>query len=268
MTDPSTFAPPNITSVSHAEQVVRACVAMHVQADHDPSLEKESLQRALCAFSDDVLRHLIDELEATGRYANYAFHHANGFFVLFLTDPEIGFQVRLHIWMPHIAAPREQPHRHRMSFVSRVLSGVLVSSYYDLAARGQQVAENGWQPGNSGIFHEAVIDAPAHSDFDYPIAEVRVQDTVVLRQCATTSYRRGDTYFFQASDIHCVQTPANLERPIITLTVWAPPFQESIAYEPVGSTGEERIGVVSVRRLEPSVFTRLLRMVRDSLADF
>ena len=247
--------PASVGSVADAERLVARAVAAATSADGDSRVR--ILQTLLDQLTEtDSLEALCRELKTTGRYAEYAYRHNNGFFVLFLTNPEIGFQSRVHIWLPGRTSP-ERPHRHRMAFVSRVVAGELTSIHFERCALGEPAPSD-------ALYEETIINAPARTNFDAPDAEFQPQQTVVLREICTRHYRAGDAYYFPAAEIHRVVTPPMLSSPNITLTVWDIPFQESIAYEPRGSA-DTAPARKQVQRLSASTFSELWEVLLGTL---
>jgi hypothetical protein len=202
------------------------------------------------------LRALCSELTRTRRFIEYAYLHNNGFFVLYLADPDLGIQVRLHIWAPGHPPAHEQPHRHRMGFVSQVLTGVLRSTVFERSTLAAKPTHEIQQ------FQELRIHAPASSDFAASRALLEPGTTVGLRPIRRLVHRAGETYRLPASNIHRVDTPDPLGEPVITLTVWEPPFQPSIAYEPLPVM--RRAQTSNVRRLTTAVYDEMLELVLDT----
>ena len=79
------------------------------------------------------------------------------------------------------------------------------------------------------------MTGPAHSDFANAQTALEAGPTVGLRVLSAVTHSAGEIYRFPAAGIHRVDTPPGFVSPVITLTVWEPAFQPSIAYEPAGA---------------------------------
>jgi hypothetical protein len=205
--------------------------------------------------SPQALRVLCRTLASTRPFLDYAYLHNNGFFVLYVADPDLGLQMRLHVWAPDRPPHHEQPHRHRMGFVSYVIAGELHSTHYERTAGDDVRGET---------FEELRVSGPAFSDFANPATGLEGGSLVRLRVVDRKTHRAGQTYRFPSGAIHRVDTPHSFTRPVITLTVWEPPFQPSLAYEP--SAAESHAGSMSVRRLTPETYDRVIRLVLAATA--
>jgi hypothetical protein len=251
----------SLTDVCAAETWMRAQMECYA-ATCDPSDRAVMLMGLLGALSEPRnLRAICDDLAESDRYRDFAYRHNNGFYVLYLMDPNIGFQSRFHVWMPGETATIEKPHRHRMSFASKVLSGEIRSIHferipYDSALWSRDLAEG------EGLYHETWINAPACGSFDIANTELVSRGDVVLRVASEHHYRSGDAYLFPASGIHQVTTPSDLASPNITMTVWELPFQDSIAYEAFGWIAGGARKRLPVNRLSDAKYRELIEEVR------
>ena len=86
-----------------------------------------------------ILRPLCENLARRRRFIDYAYLHSNGFFVIYVVDPDLGLQVRLHVWAPDRPPSHEQPHRHRMGFVSRVIWECCIQHHSNVRSLGARV---------------------------------------------------------------------------------------------------------------------------------
>ena len=233
---------PLLYGVRDAEEWIRAQLDQY-RGTSDDAAREQLLMRVLQVLSAEAnLRPLCRDLSAGRDYLEYAYRCNLGFYVVYLADPEIGIQCRLHLWMPGAQPIMEKPHRHRMGFASKVLSGGLRSLHYQRIQieSGEPLPELGE---GDELYHETLVNAPAVGSFNVDSTEHQVRGDVVLRLIADLRYSTGESYFFRADGIHRVSARESRTEPSITLTVWEPPFQPSLAYEPVGSLG----GAPSVR---------------------
>ena len=243
------------------EESVEAAAAATLRSYREANGNETERMRPLVSLTAWIteprrLRLLCDRLAATRRFIDYCYLHNNGFFVLYLVDPNIGLQIRLHIWVPDCPPHHEQPHRHRMGFVSHVLAGQLHSTTYEDTALDCEDA----------VSYEAlVISAPASSDFAHAKTSLEPGPTVGLRALNSVIYKTGETYRFPAAGIHRVDTPSHFAAPIVTLTVWEPPFQPSIAFEPPSSA--PRVQQSNVRRLDTAEYDRLMGLVSAAIEE-
>ncbi len=214
--------------------------------------------RALIDYvrASDVLRPLFKVLAQSRSFREYSYLHNNGFFVLYLADPNIGLQIRLHLWAPSRPPLREQPHRHRMGFVSHVISGALHSTNYELTDKNDINAE---------VYEELLVSGPAHSDFANNCTGLVTRSLVALRPVGHTIHQAGETYRFPAAGIHRVDTPHAIEVPVITLTVWEPAFQPSLAYEPLATKTHAR--QMKVQRLTPDEYDDVVGLVLGAIGE-
>jgi hypothetical protein len=241
------------------EEVVHKAIQAHRAAGSDELARMAPLSQLLGYLSsNEILRSVCTELAETRRFIEYAYLHKNGFFVLYLTDPDIGLQVRLHVWSPSHPPRHEQPHRHRMAFVSRVLTGVLRSTVFERVSSPLPSA-------GIELFQELCIEGPARSDFDENRTVLKAGSTVGLRPVQQLVHRAGDTYRFPAAGIHRVDALDDLAEPLITLSVWEPAFQPSIAYEPPEPIAH--VKTMAVHRLTTALYDEVLGLVLATLRE-
>lgn len=244
----------------HLQATVNSAVAATLRAYHDAGDDEISRMAPLLGFLEwivapSVLWSLCENLAQSRRFIDYAYLHNNGFFVLYLVDPDLGLQVRLHVWVPDRPPHHEQPHRHRMGFVSRVIAGELSSTLYERTIVGTEGSEP----------YEALsVAGPTHSDFANARSALESGPAVGLRAVGCTTYRAGERYRFPAAGIHRVDTPSEFASPIITLTVWEPAFQPSIAFEPAAVVTQAR--PINVQRLDPAVYDKMMRLVLATIS--
>jgi len=247
-------------SVSESLSSVELAVTQAVRAYRTASSDEPTRMVPLWALLDSVrapgaLHPICVALSQTRQFLDYAYIHNNGFFVLYVADPDLGLQVRLHVWAPDRPPHHEQPHRHRMGFVSHVIAGELHSTQYERAAGDDERADS---------FEELSVAGPAFSDFANNATGLEARSLVRLRAIDSKTYCAGQTYHFPSAGIHRVDTPHGFTRPVITLTVWEPAFQPSLAYEP--SAAKTHAGPMAVRRLTPETYDYVIRLVLDATA--
>jgi hypothetical protein len=253
-----------IHDTGDALRLVQSAMA---ESERHPEGQSSILLHLLDILSrPDNLGAICKDLVDNARYAEMAYLHNNGFHVLYVTDPDLGFQTRLHVWTPRTEATVEHPHRHRMSFASKVLAGELSSTLFSVhdADSAEERAEKLLPEDH--LYNEALVNAPAHSNFDNPDVALESRRRVILREILSTRYVAGQSYFFAASGIHKVDTPATLTTPIITLTVWEIPFQDSIAYEPIGSLAQGEKKRLAVKRLSKDTHRDLINLIVSTLS--
>ncbi len=242
-------------SVSESLSSVELAVTEAVRAYRTASIDEATRMAPLWALLNSVrapgaLHPICVALSQTRPFLDYAYIHNNGFFVLYVADPDLGLQVRLHVWVPDRPPHHEQPHRHRMGFVSHVIAGTLRSTVYKRAATDDESAE---------LFEELGVSGPAHSDFANNCSGLEVGSLVGLRPVGSKTHHAGETYQFPAAGIHRVDTPQGFTSPVITLTVWEPAFQPSLAYEPVATKTHAR--PMAVQRLTPDEYDDIIGLV-------
>lgn len=87
-----------------------------------------------------ILRDIVDDDEQLQRSARLSSSHPLGFDKLVL-HATANYQVRLHVWWPHLTAPREDIHDHRFDFISSVVTGRLyVENYTQSAASPRRMS--------------------------------------------------------------------------------------------------------------------------------
>lgn len=244
-----------VPSVSESLSAVEAAVTEAVRAHRAAGSDEAARMAPLRALLDSVrtpetLHPLCKALAKTRPFLDYAYIHNNGFFVLYVTDPDLGLQMRLHVWAPDRPSHHEQPHRHRMAFISHVVAGALHSTLYERTTAHDERAE---------LFEELGVAGPAHSDFANNGTGLEGGSLVGLRPIGRTTHHAGETYRFPAAGIHRVDTPQDFTSPVITLTVWEPAFQPSLAYEPATTRTHAR--PMAVRRLTPAVYDDIIGLV-------
>lgn len=123
-----------------------------------------------------------EEAELAALAARSVFNR-NGFYKIRLAERP-GFSLRLHIWLPGVHA-QENLHSHRWPLVSRVLSGRLVSEYWEDALSG---------------------DAEVYAEYHYRDAQQPLVPAgpARVRLETTAAYRQGDAYFLPADRLHRV----------------------------------------------------------------
>lgn len=248
-------APPNQLHAAVNSSVLGTLKAHSVAGDHEETRMQPLLDFLEWIAAPSVLIPLCKNIVQDRRFIDYAYLHNNGFFVLYIVDPDLGLQVRLHVWVPDRPPHHEQPHRHRMGFVSRVIAGELASTLYERTT----VGTDGSEP------YEALsVAGPTNSDFANARSELESGPTVGLRAVGCTTYRAGETYRFPAKGIHRVDTSSEFASPIITLTVWEPAFQPSIAFEPASDATQARL--MNVQRLDPEIYVRMMRLVMTTIS--
>lgn len=250
---------PSLRGLSEAEDWIAAQARRYHQTSDDTEHVRllVDVRNALAARSNLVT--ICKDLSASHAYLPYAYRHNLGFYVVYLADPEIGLQCRLHLWMPDVEPVMEKPHRHRMGFASVVLAGELHMWHYERigpVTDPSTVVSDRDEP-----FHETWIDAPAEGSFDTESTRLRAMGDVALRLVAEKQYRAGASYVFNAAGIHRVQAGDGRAGPSITLTVWGPPIQSSIAYEPIGSLGGVAAVLLPVTRISEQLHAHLLAAV-------
>jgi hypothetical protein len=236
--------------------LARATAATVARAD-DVAARRRALLGALLIFAER--RFVINRcrwLIQTLGYREYAYRHTNGFHVVYLADPDAGIQVRLHVWTPQLEARKEEPHRHRMAFASRVLVGELRSILYEKVTSLQS---------GDKVFQEFCIDGADVSEFAAPDTRLLALCRVGLRERARLLFKQNESYFFSPDDIHRVETPAPLTDPIVTLTIWEAAYQPSLAYEPIDPAEPERSVRTKVARLEDYEFRRVVQTALDAM---
>jgi hypothetical protein len=140
-----------------------------------------------------------------------------------------------------------------MGFVSHVIAGELHSTHYERAADDDERAES---------FEELRVAGPALSDFANNATGLEAGSLVRLRLVDRKSHRAGQTYRFPSGGIHRVDTPHSLTSPVITLTVWEPAFQPSLAYQP--AVAKTHAGPMAVRRLTLETYDHVIRLVVEA----
>jgi hypothetical protein len=261
---------PSFNHVQDVEVWVREQVDLYRKTHdywktNDAGVRERLLMRTVRALSDESsLRAICRQLSADRPYLDYAYRHNLGFYVIYLSDPEIGFQCRLHIWMPDAPPVMEKPHRHRMGFASKILAGELRSLHYRCIGFDPSKGPPPLAEGDE-LHHETSINAPAEGSFDVGNTELQIRRDVVLRLCGDRTYRAGESYFFDAESIHRVCSVERHAGPSLTLTVWEPPFQPSLAYEPIGSLGSAASVRRPVMRVSEERYVELINAVRDTL---
>ena len=255
---------PSFSGVQVAEGWVRAQVDLYRRTP-EPAFRRRLLMYTLKAFSSGPsLRTILSELSISRLYVDYSYRHNLGFYVIYLTDPEIGFQCRLHVWMPDAPPVLERPHRHRMGFASHILAGELRSLHYKCIGIDPATGPHPLADGDE-LHHETMINAPAEGSFDIDKIELQVLRDVVLRPRADRRYRTGDAYFFSAEDIHRVHSVEGRNGPSVTLVIWEPPFQPSLAYEPLGSLSAASCVQRPVMRVSEQRYLEVLGAVESAL---
>ncbi len=242
-------------SLSSVELAVTQAVRAYRTASSDEATRMVPLWALLNSVRSPATLHPICVvLSQTRAFLDYAYIHNNGFFVLYVADPDLGLQVRLHVWAPDRPPNHEQPHRHRMGFVSYVIAGELHSTQYERAADDER----------ADSFEELSVAGPSVSDFANNVTGLETKSLVHLRAIDRKTYCAGQTYHFPSAGIHRVDTPHGFTHPVITLTVWEPAFQPSLAYEP--SAAKTHAGPMAVRRLTPETYDYVIRLVLDATA--
>jgi len=87
-----------------------------------------------------ILRDIVDDDEQLTRSARLSSTHPLGFDKLVLHSTA-HYQVRLHVWWPHLTPQREDIHDHRFDFISSVVTGRLyVENYARSAAAAKMMS--------------------------------------------------------------------------------------------------------------------------------
>jgi hypothetical protein len=87
-----------------------------------------------------ILSDIVEDDDQVVRSAGLSSSHPLGFDKLVL-HATARYQVRLHVWWPHLRAPREDIHDHRFDFISSVVTGRLyVENYAQSAAAPRRMS--------------------------------------------------------------------------------------------------------------------------------
>jgi hypothetical protein len=135
-----------------------------------------------------ILRDIVDDDEQLTRSASLSSTHPLGFdkLVLHSTDR---YQVRLHIWWPHLAPQREDIHDHRFDFISSVVTGRLYVENYAQSA-SSALTMNGYA--------ERHALGTGRYDFD-PLGSLHVS------QIGSSILQPGSVQFTSAEILHRVR---------------------------------------------------------------
>lgn len=250
----------NINKNIDANQFAKQLTALLKKATNNELEIRSILLDALNKISNkEVLRELINDLKQNEKYRNYCYKNNNGFYIIFLSDPEIGTQLRLHVWLEDGHYIDEQPHRHRMSFASKVISGTLISTQLKRVTNLSDASSKKIY----GKFQEGVIKVPK-GNFDTPTTIYEERGIVYLEKESVLEHKKDQTYYFDYPEIHVVKTELKDGKPNISLTVWDLPHQDSIVYEPIKS---EKISRKSkpVERLDSNTYERILDLVLSEI---
>lgn len=247
-----------MSRITRSNEIAEELTGFLVDAQHDQKKVRKLLENALLNISQpDFLLELIDEIIKDQKYMEYCYKNNNGFYIIFIADPEIGTQFRIHLWIDDGVMIDEQPHRHRMSFASRVLSGKLVST--SMIRKPTSCAKEE----NSELYQEGIIKVP-NGNFDTPLTRYEELGVVCLERSNAKEYSEGECYYFDFKDIHVVKTEFIDEKPNISLTVWDLPHQDSVVYEPLTSKKIKHKSIPVIRP-KKSEFIRLLNIVKENI---